>query len=139
MKNKRNVVLGFLFCTLLIGCQKDSDGSDPVVNSTNHFKVGNVEYPLSQGKLNFGNNNDWCQIQLFSSTITMGGDGFLSGDGYYMQIDFFNSNSPELDDGKYVIDLTGTNKMHTIDNMAYNLVTMDGNDDQYYVYITNAN
>ena len=137
MKKTLNIALGILFCFLLIGCQKDSDGSDPVVNSTNHFKVGNVEYPLSQGKLTLWNNGyDRCSISLFSSTITMGGDGYLNGPGYYMELDCINSNSSELDEGKYVIDLTGTNKMHTIYNMAYNLVKIGGADDQYFVNIT---
>lgn len=132
----KNVALGILFFFLLIGCQKDSDGSDPVVNSTNHFRVGNVEYPLSQGKLTFHRNYNAFTIALFSSSIIMGGDGNLNGGGYYISLSGFNSNNSELDEGRYIFDLSGAQKIHTLDYGAYNLGAEDIQDDEYYVYIT---
>lgn len=146
MKKIINVVLGFFFFALLIGCQNNTDDSDSDVNSTNHIKVGTVEYPLSQGKLTFGNEiagGNLVLIELFSSTIIMEGSGNLKGDGNYIYFWCVNSNSSEMDVGTYKISSTETYEMHSIYHSAYRLETLDLNDDvgddSDFVDIANGN
>jgi len=145
MKKILNVVLGFLFFAFLVGCQNNSDSSDPDVNSTNHLKVGAVEYPLSQGKLNFGNEiagGNMVQIELFSSTITMQGNGHLTGNGNYIGIDCISSNSSEMDEGTYKFSSIRTYEMRSFFDGYYRLLSLDLDsdvgDDSNFVDIVNG-